>query len=147
MTDDDVPAPFVPPVPGTTAPRTTAPGTTAPAVRVGMITFDTRDPAALAQWWAHRTGGRVQQHPGFAMVLPSEPGGVTLGFQEVPDPTPGKNRVHLDLTVEDVPAWVEASVAAGATRVGDHSLPDGFAWTVLADPDGNQFCVSPAHED
>ena len=38
-------------------------------------------------------------------------------------------------------------VAAGATRVGDHGLADGFTWTVLADPHGNQFCVSAAHGD
>lgn len=135
MIDDDVPAPFVPP----------APGTSAAAVRVGMVTFDTTDAATLADWWSARTGGRVERHPGFAMVHPAVPGGVTLGFQEVPDPTPGKNRVHLDLAVDDVQRWVEACLAAGATRVGEHTLPDGFAWTVLADPDGNQFCVSPAH--
>ncbi|QCB95243.1 VOC family protein [Cellulomonas shaoxiangyii] len=110
-----------------------------------MVTFDTRDADALAGWWAARTGGRVQAHPGFAMVQPAAPGGVTLGFQQVPDPTPGKNRVHVDLAVEDVTRFVDACVAAGATHVAAHTLPDGFAWTVLADPDGNQFCVSPAH--
>ncbi|MFS0704509.1 VOC family protein [Cellulomonas sp. 179-A 9B4 NHS] len=135
MTDDDVPAPFVPPVPGTT--RAVA--------RVGMVTFDTRDAHALAVWWAARTGGHLQAHPGFVMLHPSAPGGVTLGFQEVTDPTPGKNRVHVDLAVDDVPRFVDDCLAAGAASVGDHALPDGFAWTVLADPDGNQFCVSPAH--
>lgn len=135
MSDDDVPAPFVPPVPGTT--RAVA--------RVGMVTFDTHDAGALAAWWAARTGGHVQAHPGFAMVHASAPGAVTLGFQEVPDPTPGKNRVHVDLAVDDVERFVAGCLAAGAVRVGEHTLPDGFAWTVLADPDGNQFCVSPAH--
>ncbi len=135
MSDDDVPVPFVPPVPGTT--RAVA--------RVGMVTVDTRDARALATWWAARTGGHLQEHPGFAVVQPAAPGGVTLAFQEVADPTPGKNRVHVDLAVDDVAEFVDGCLAAGATRVGDHTQPDGFAWTVLADPDGNQFCVSPAH--
>ena len=68
-----------------------------------------------------------------------------LGFQRVDDPTPGKNRVHVDLAVDDPAEAVERFVASGATRVAAHALDDGFAWTVLRDPHGNHFCVSPAH--
>lgn len=118
---------------------------TSTGVRVGMVTFDTRDAVRLASWWAGALGGRVEQHEGFAMLLPAAPGGLTLGFQQIDDPTPGKNRQHLDLAADDVAATVGRLVAAGAQPVGEHALPDGFTWTVLADPDGNQFCVSPAH--
>ncbi len=58
--------------------------------------------------------------------------------------TPGKNRLHLDLAGPDRQAEVERLVAAGANLVAEHSLDGGFTWTVLADPDGNQFCVAAA---
>ena len=113
---------------------------------VSMVTFDTHDAPALAQWWAARTGGKVQSHDDeFVMVLPTAPGQPALGFQRVDDPTPGKNRVHLDLGADDPAATVAELVAAGARKIADHALPDGFSWTVLADPHDNQFCVSAAH--
>ena len=115
---------------------------------LGMVTFDTTDANRLADWWAEQTGGEVvERNDGwFAMVaVPSLP--VRLAFQKVADPTPGKNRVHLDLEVSDPRAAVAELVAAGATRVADHGEPDGFSWTVLADPHGNQFCVSAEHTD
>ena len=65
-----------------------------------------------------------------------------LAFQRVEDPTPGKNRVHLELVAgEYLEAEVDRLVAAGATLVarrGDES----FRWVTLADPDGNVFCVA-----
>ncbi|UZN01777.1 VOC family protein [Cellulomonas sp. S1-8] len=113
---------------------------------VNMVTFDTHDARALAAWWAGHSGGQVEAYDDdFVMVLPTEQGRPALGFQRVDDPTPGKNRVHVDLGVDDPAAWVERFLASGATRVAEHGLADGFAWTVLADPHGNQFCVSPTH--
>ncbi len=53
---------------------------------------------------------------------------------------PGKNRVHFDSHVPDRLAEVARLVSLGATEVGVHNVP-GLTWTVLADPDGNQFCV------
>jgi len=112
-----------------------------------MVTFDTHDARALADWWAGHTGGRTQAYDDeFVMVLPAVPGQPAFGFQRVDDPTPGKNRVHVDLGVDDPGAWVERFVASGATKIADHTVPGGFAWTVLADPHGNQFCVSPTHD-
>jgi len=110
---------------------------------VEMITFDTLDAPALAAWWAARTGGTVVDETGgwFVMVVPADGAGPRLGFQKVPDPTPGKNRVHLDLHPADPAAAVDELVAAGATFVARHQ-EGTFSWAVLADPDGNQFCVS-----
>jgi hypothetical protein len=111
-----------------------------------MVTFDTHDAPALAAWWAEQTGGEVRDtsEGWFVMVTPGPAGGPMLGFQKVPDPTPGKNRVHLDLQAsggrEDE---VERLVAAGASVVARHEL-EGYPWVVLADPDGNQFCVGGA---
>jgi predicted enzyme related to lactoylglutathione lyase len=109
---------------------------------LAMITFDALEPEPLAQWWAERFGAEVGDTNGGFFVMVS--GGrlpLTLGFQKVPDPTPGKNKVHLDLRAEDLDAEVSALVAAGATVVGPQEF-DGFRWVTLADPDGNQFCVS-----
>lgn len=113
---------------------------------VNMVTFDTHDAPALAAWWAGHLEGEVQAYDDeFVMVLPTSPGQPAFGFQRVGDPTPGKNRVHVDLGVDDPAAWVERFVASGAARVADHTMPDGFSWTVLSDPHGNQFCVSRSH--
>jgi predicted enzyme related to lactoylglutathione lyase len=67
--------------------------------------------------------------------------GLRLGFQKVTDPTPGKNRVHLDLSAADVDAEVSRLTAAGATEVGRHQFGDSFRWVVLAAPESNVFCV------
>ncbi|MFI2752454.1 VOC family protein [Cellulomonas sp. P22] len=110
---------------------------------VESITFDATDALTLAAWWAAQTGGVVQDEPdpAFVLVTPGPAGGLTLGFQQVASPTPGKNRVHLDCSVADRGAEVARLRGAGAAFVAEHRV-DGFEWTVLADPEGNQFCVT-----
>jgi hypothetical protein len=63
--------------------------------------------------------------------------GPTLFFQQVPEPKTVKNRVHLDVEVPDRAAEVERLLALGASVHGVHDR-----WTVLLDPEGNEFCVS-----
>jgi len=111
------------------------------ALNVEMITFDCSDPAKLAGWWAEQFAGATQELLAgeFVAVILSE--GPQLGFQKVPDPTPGKNRVHLDFSAADVDAEVSRLTAAGATEVGRHKFGDNFRWVVLADPESNVFCV------
>ncbi|MBD0862706.1 VOC family protein [Gordonia sp. zg691] len=114
---------------------------------IGMITVDTLDPMPLAKWWAEQLDGEiVQENDGFFVVVAVAPGSPLIAFQQVEDPTPGKNRVHLDLTTENLAAEVERLVTAGATKIADREMP-GFAWVTLADPDGNQFCVSGTHAE
>ncbi|NHT17279.1 VOC family protein [Cellulomonas sp. IC4_254] len=110
---------------------------------VGMITFDTTDAVALATWWARHVGGTVRDEADGWFVTVDRPDGPALAFQKVADPTPGKNRVHVDLRAQDREAAVRALLADGATLVAQQTMP-GFRWTVLADPDGNQFCVAQA---
>jgi predicted enzyme related to lactoylglutathione lyase len=111
-------------------------------LKVEMVTFDCSDPTELAGWWAEQFGGSAQEMlPGeFVAVTRSE--GPRLGFQKVADPTPGKNRVHLAFSVADVDAEVSRLTAAGATEQGGRTISDNFRWVVLADPEGNVFCVS-----
>ncbi len=115
------------------------------SLALAMITFDALEPEPLARWWADRFDAEVKPlDPTFLLVT----GGglpVTLGFQGVPDPTPGKNKVHLDLVVPDIDAEAERLVAAGATNLGERGGA-GFRWITLADPDGNQFCVAAQAE-
>ncbi|MEK1234479.1 VOC family protein [Mycobacterium ulcerans] len=54
---------------------------------------------------------------------------------------PEKNRVHLDFSAADVDGEVSRLAAAGATEVQRHQFGENFRWVVMADPEGNVFCV------
>jgi hypothetical protein len=110
-----------------------------------MITLDSSNPGPLARWWAEQTGGSVEQENDgwfYVVALPSVP--YRLAFQKVDDPTPGKNRMHLDLTTSDLDGELTRLVESGASEVEQHTMGD-FRWVTLADPDGNLFCVSGTH--
>ena len=109
---------------------------------IEMVTFDCTDPDRLAQWWANAVGGELNAvAPGdFVMIV--RDGGPNLGFQRVPDPTPGKNKVHLDFHAADREAEVARLVGLGAQETGRHDFGPEFEWVVLADPEGNAFCVA-----
>jgi hypothetical protein len=91
------------------------------ALNVEMVTFDSSDPAKLADWWAEHFDGQVHELLPGEFFAVSRPEGPRLGFQKVADPTPGKNRVHLDFGAADVDAEVSRLTAAGAAEVGRHS--------------------------
>jgi hypothetical protein len=110
-------------------------------LKVEMITFDCSDPAKLAGWWAEQFDGKTLELMPDDFVVVSRPEGPRLGFQRVADPTPGKNRVHVDFTAADLDGEVARLVAAGAAEIGQHNFGD-FRWVVLTDPAGNVFCVS-----
>ena len=109
---------------------------------VETVTFDTVDPDRLASWWAKALGSDVNAVVPGEFVLVALPSGLKLGFQHVDDPTPGKNRLHLDFSAADMEAEVERLVSLGATETERQSFGDDFHWVVLADPDGNAFCVA-----
>lgn len=110
-------------------------------ITASMVTFDCSDAVALARWWAGVTSGTIENEDEWFTVVTYGDASPNLGFQKVPDPTPGKNRVHLDFHVEDREAEVARFIEAGATLVGVRE-EGGFTWTTLADPDGNQFCLA-----
>ena len=109
--------------------------------KVGSVVFDCHDATALSTFWRSLLDVEVaMEHPGFIWIKPQREGGFAMAFQEVPDPTPGKNKLHLDLGHEDLEA-VDARVAdLGGSRVAEHTVP-GFIWRTYADPEGNVFCV------
>ena len=111
------------------------------ALRIESVTFDTTDPEKSAQWWAQVAGGQLTPYvPGEYVAVERDPGPKLL-FQKVSDPTPGKNRVHLDFTAVEVESEVARLVDMGARETGRHSLGP-VSWVVLVDPDGNAFCVT-----
>lgn len=106
-----------------------------------MITVDCANPRKLAQFWAKATDSAVlHDYDGSFVILDSTP---RLGFQLVPDLTPGKNSIHVDFIAENREIAVADLEALGATVQSVQSLPDSeFMWTVMKDPEGNVFCVS-----
>ena len=114
---------------------------------IDMITIDTGDARKLAEFWTAALGTTIQNDWGeFIVLAPSGEHGPALGIQQVQDATPGKNRVHFDSHVPDRKAEVARLAALGATEVAVQSVP-GLVWSVLADPDGNQFCVGQPGEE
>ena len=112
---------------------------------LGMITFDSTDPGPLARWWSEQVDGSiVEENDGWFYVVALGSSPYRLGFQKVADPTPGKNRVHLDMTSENLDDEVSRLVESGATEVEQYTVGN-FRWVTLSDPDGNLFCVSGAH--
>ena len=116
-------------------------------VALGMITVDTADARALATWWAERLGGEIEQDMGGWFCIVRAESGQYFGFQKVDDPTPGKNKLHLDFVLdegEDRDTQVEQWIAAGATHLGRRG-EEGFEWDTFTDPDGNEFCIADSH--
>ncbi|SCG45096.1 VOC family protein [Micromonospora coxensis] len=106
-------------------------------IRIGGVGIDTNDLAASTAFWQAATGYRVTSSDAASTYLTAPEGaGPHLFLQVVPERPTGKNRLHLDLVTGDVAGEVDRLQGLGATEVGRH---DG--WVVLADPDGNQFCV------
>ena len=82
----------------------------------------------------------TRSYPGFVWLGRMGEGGPALAFQQVPEKKAGKNRLHLDLGVEDREAFITHVESLGASRVEDHQIGE-FHWTVMGDPEGNEFCV------
>jgi catechol 2,3-dioxygenase-like lactoylglutathione lyase family enzyme len=120
--------------------------------RLTSVVIDSARPGALAHWWSEATGWPVTLiAPDEVVVEPAGNGQSydvpALVFVPVDDPKSTKNRVHLDLasnSVDHQAELVERLLGAGATDVdiGQSGVP----WIVLADPDGNEFCVLEPRE-
>ncbi|WAZ25120.1 VOC family protein [Streptomyces cinnabarinus] len=110
--------------------------------RIRHVTIDSADAYGLAAFWSQVLDLPLHEddRPGDEYPLIE---GAGLLFATVPEPKTVKNRVHLDLEPQDRTRdeEVERVLALGATLVDDRRKPDGTGWAVLADPDGNEFCV------
>jgi hypothetical protein len=104
--------------------------------RLYEICVDCVDAEPVARWWAERFGATVRAAEGNAYYyVDGIPGAPFDGmvFESVPEPKTVKNRIHWDVYGD-----VDDFLAVGATHLWDTKR-----WTVLADPEGNEFCVFP----
>ena len=121
------------------------------------LVVDAAHPASVARFWAQALDGyRVAPYDeaelarlaanGISgpeddptvLVEPVMPGGgPRLFFQLVPEPKEGKNRMHLDISAGDPAAEISRLTGLGATILAVHEH-----WTTLADPEGNEFCIT-----
>jgi len=104
--------------------------------RLHGLVVDSADPAAQARWWAEIYGVAVTDNERW-FTLEGVPGMpiLTMDFVPVPEPKTVKNRIHWDVTLPDLMPLVEAG--ATVLREPDEEID----WHVLADPEGNEFCV------
>ncbi len=107
---------------------------------IRTVVFDCDDPARLAGFWTTLLGVEIlHDHGDFIWLVAQRDGAFKLAFQKVPDPTAGKNKLHLDGYHEDLVALTATVEGLGGSLVARHEVP-GFVWNIYADPEGNQFC-------
>ena len=121
-----------------------------PPLRQTEVVIDCADHDVVIGFWSAALGGwrrRDVDAQFVALVPPPEqrtgdgPRPLPLLFQKVPEPKVVKNRVHLDIRAPDMRVEVARLVGLGASVIAERSMGD-FRWTVLSDPEGNEFCVS-----
>lgn len=116
------------------------------SVRIQSVTVDSQDPRRIAPFWAQVLGWRITYDEPDEVVLEPPAGSREDGvspdvlFVRVPEAKSVKNRLHLDLRPDDQKAEVARVEALGAKRV-NVGQSDDVSWFVLADPDGNEFCI------
>jgi hypothetical protein len=117
-------------------------------LRIQALSIDAHDPGAIAAFWEAALGWRRTYEEDDEVVLEPPVGdqvGVDILFLKVPEGKAVKNRLHLDLRPKDQAAEVARLEALGARRV-DVGQGTDKSWVVMADPDGNEFCVLRAYK-
>ena len=109
------------------------------------ITIDCGDGLELARFWAEVLGTEIESAvgdgPQYVDLLPV-PGVPILRFQRVPELKVVKNRVHLDVAVSDLEIAAARIEALGGRRISQEPFAEyHYRWLVMADPEGNEFCV------
>jgi predicted enzyme related to lactoylglutathione lyase len=122
-------------------------------VRIQHVTVDCAHPYELATFWSVVTGWPISAEDELGddevLLEPATPEMAELLFIRVPESKAGKNRLHLDLvplnrTRDEEVARLQA---AGAVLVSDQRRPNGRGWVVMADPEGNEFCVETSQAE
>ena len=120
-------------------------GGDAMTLRMTEVVIDCGDHGAVVDFWAAAMGYERrevnEQYVALVPPAPAELGRPPMLFQKVPEPKVAKNRVHLDLHGDVMADEVARLAGLGATTIAERSLGT-LTWTVMADPAGNEFCVS-----
>jgi predicted enzyme related to lactoylglutathione lyase len=117
------------------------------ATRLWSVVFDANDHRSLASFWAEAFGWRSEHEDDYSTVTESDGFLPRLEFVPVPEPKTSKNRIHFDLSCdshEERDQIVERLIGIGARHV-DIGQPASAQHVVLADPEGNEFCVPPGN--
>ncbi len=133
------------------------------ALRWYSVVIDAHDVAAQARWWCEALGWQIDYEDADEVVIvpgwwserehaatPWERQAIGWVFVSVGEGKTVKNRLHLDLaphTGDDQAAEVERLLALGATRVDVGQDRSTVSWEVLADPEGNEFCLLSARDN
>ena len=113
------------------------------------LTFDANDPAVLARFWAGVLGRELvddPDDPDVFVLLPSDDTGFRIEFAPTQEPKTGPNQMHFDLTsasLEEQQATVARALELGGRHIDIGQGPDADH-VVMADPEGNEFCVIEA---
>jgi predicted enzyme related to lactoylglutathione lyase len=109
---------------------------------VASVVINTTNEENLANFWSRLLGVEIGHRvPGFIWLRRQRAGGYSIAFQHVDEPTPGRRRLHLDTSVADIDEATAKIIELGGAQVEDHEV-GGFRWRVMADPDGNEFCIA-----
>jgi len=112
--------------------------------KLSSLCFDANDPLILARFWAATLGWEIEEETdGVVSLLPTDGTPFIFDFVTVPEPKTSKNRIHLDLVSESVEHQaeiVDRLLSLGAART-DIGQPADAEHVVLADPEGNEFCI------
>ena len=115
-------------------------------LRLGNVSFDCDDVMKVATFWSAALGRPLDERSNALFASIGGRDGAreqpAFYFAKVPEPKAAKNRMHLDLVAPD-PGVIDELVRLGATVIGEHEVPGAsHRWTVLQDPEGNEFCVA-----
>jgi predicted enzyme related to lactoylglutathione lyase len=106
--------------------------------------LDCVEPSVLASFWREALGFRDYfTDEDISVLVPEAESGSPLILQRVPEPKAGKNRMHLDIIVEEIEPEIDRLVALGARRLDENAQEyGGTRWVRMSDPEHNEFCVS-----
>jgi predicted enzyme related to lactoylglutathione lyase len=118
------------------------------SLSIFTVVVDCSDPHRVAAFWSEALGWTVhERNPDELQLANPDESGISLYFMKVPEPKVGKNRLHLDLLAPGpMGSEVQRLLWAGAqlveVRQDPPSLENPDTWTVMRDPEGNEFCVT-----
>ena len=113
-----------------------------PGVSLAVVAIDCNDLDQMIDFWTELLGvGVTSREDDWVNLEPTSPGGTCLAFQLVPETKAGKNRLHLDVWVDDLEAEQARAEALGARPLGTRIYEDTNSFQVMLDPAGNEFCL------
>jgi predicted enzyme related to lactoylglutathione lyase len=115
-------------------------GTSEPVGTLHAIVLDVNDLESCVGFWSEVLGKKISFKTDKYCRIGGDDDTPSLLLQKVPEQHEHKNRAHIDLDVTDLEAAVQRTVGLGGTKL-DEISEYGITWAVMADPDGNEFCL------